>query len=93
MLSLPAKRSPSVPGAADKLIAHQAHLLKGSEFNRSRQTNDSSMGRLPLERMKNVLYGANAGRTQDAGYYGTPKTCTEYIHAFSLDRDTDSGEW
>jgi predicted metalloprotease len=41
-------------------------------------TGKSSMGQLPLERMKNVLHGSRRAAALDAGFTGTPKTCTEY---------------
>ena len=41
-------------------------------------TTDSAMEPLPLSRMKNVLYGSESARALDAGYTGTPRTCTEY---------------
>lgn len=43
-----------------------------------RDPNNSSMGQLPLATMKNVLYGSKSAKALDAGYHGTPTTCTEY---------------
>ena len=42
------------------------------------KTTDSAMGQLPVETMKRVLAGPRRNAAIDAGYNGTPKTCSEY---------------
>lgn len=42
-------------------------------------TSDSAMGELPLERMKNVLYGSKSAKAMQAGYDGTPQTCASWV--------------
>lgn len=43
-----------------------------------RDPSSSAMGQLPLSTMKSVLSGPRRAAALDAGYNGTPRTCTEY---------------
>lgn len=56
----------------------RADCLAAGYSNWTMTTDQSSLGQLPLERMKNVLYGSKSAKAMDAGYHGTAKTCGEY---------------
>ncbi len=66
--------------AGDDLMTKEvrADCLAAGYSRWTMTTDKSSMGQLPLERMKNVLYGSKSAKAMDAGYNGTPRTCTEY---------------
>jgi hypothetical protein len=56
----------------------RADCLSGGYSNWTMTSGKSSMGQLPLERIKNVLHGSRRAAAVEAGYNGTAKTCGEY---------------
>ncbi|WP_163742342.1 hypothetical protein [Mycolicibacterium fallax] len=66
--------------AGDDLMTKEvrADCLAAGYSRWTMTTSDSAMGQLPLERMKNVLYGSKSAKAMDAGYTGTPKTCASW---------------
>ena len=56
----------------------RADCLAAGYSNWTMTTDQSSLGQLPLDRMKNVLYGSKSAKAMDAGYTGTPKTCASW---------------
>ena len=56
----------------------RADCLSGGYSNWTMTSGKSSMGQLPLERIKNVLHGSRRAAAVETGYNGTAKTCGEY---------------
>lgn len=67
--------------AGDDLMTKEvrADCLAAGYSRWTMTTSDSAMGELPLERMKNVLYGSKSAKAMDAGYNGTPGTCASWV--------------
>ena len=67
--------------AGDDLMTKEvrADCLAAGYSRWTMTTGKSSMGQLPLERMKNVLYGSKSAKAMDAGYNGTPQTCASWV--------------
>lgn len=66
--------------AGDDLMTKEvrADCLAAGYSRWTMTTGKSSMGELPLERMKNVLYGSKSAKAMQAGYDGTPGTCASW---------------